>query len=86
MAIGTRLEREPQVSALISPTRGRLPIAAGHEKPLTTPVSAVDRAPESVPCSSQSVRTARMLREVNRFDSRALWIVAAGMLLIALLN
>ena len=86
MAIGTRLEHEPEVGALISPTRGRLPVAAGKEKPLTTPVSAVDSAPESVPCSSQSVRTTRMLQDVNRFDSRALWIVAAGLLLIALLN
>lgn len=86
MEIGTRLEHEPELSALMSPTRGRQSVSAGKEKPLPTPVHAVDRAPDSVQRTLQSVRTTRMLREVNRFDPRALWIVAAGLLLITLLN
>ena len=86
MEIGTRLEHEPELSALMSPTRGRQSVAAGKEKPLPTQVHAVDRVPDSVQSASQSARTTRMLRDVNRFDPRALWIVAAGLLLIALLN
>ena len=86
MEIGTRLEHEPEVRALISPTRGRPPVATGLEQPPPSPVHAVDAAPESVQRTSQSVRTTRMLQELNRFDPRALCIVAAGLLLITLLH
>ena len=86
MEIGTRPEHELEVSALISTTRGRPPVATGQEQPLPSPVHAVDAAPESVQRTSQSVRTTRMLQELNRFDPRALCIVAAGLLLITFLH
>ena len=86
MEIDTRLEHEPEVRALISPTRGRLPVATGQEQPLPSPVHAVDASPESVQRTPQSVRTTRMLQELIRFDPRALCIVAAGLLLITLLH